>query len=246
MINNKDINIRMIIHVAKRLGDLRDKVVFVGGCATGMFITDPTMPEIRATQDVDVIVEVTSRMEYYRLEEELRSRGFKQDMSENAPICRWLVDVIKVDIMPTQEDILGFSNRWYLPAIKHAEQIDLENKLTIKLVSPPYFLATKIEAFNGRGVGDYMASHDMEDIITIMDGRPEIISEIRSASDDLKDFLSRTFRILLANDEFLDSIPGHLLPDRASQARLPLLIKRLGKIAEMSDYKILPEGFKAE
>ena len=235
MINNKDINIRMIIHVAKRLGNLRDKVVFVGGCATGLFITDPAMPEVRATQDVDVIVEVTSRMEYYRLEEELRSRGFKQDLSENAPICRWLVDVIKVDIMPTQEEILGFSNRWYLPAIKNADHIKLENELTIKLVSPPYFLATKIDAFKGRGGGDYIASHDMEDIITILDGRPEIVSEIRSSSDDLKDFLSRTFRILLASDEFLDSIPGHLSPDRASQTRLPLLIKRLREIAEMSD-----------
>ena len=93
----------------------------------------------------------------------------------------------------------------------------------------------KIDAFKGRGGGDYMASHDMEDIITILDGRPEIVSEIRSASDDLKDFLSRTFRILLINDEFLDSIPGHLSPDRASQTRLPLLIKRLQEIAEMSD-----------
>ncbi len=235
MINNKDINIRMIIDVAKRLGDLRDKVVFVGGCATGLFITDPAMPEVRATQDVDVIVEVASRMEYYRLEEELRRRGFKQDMSENAPVCRWLVDVIKVDIMPTQEEILGFSNRWYLPAIKNADLIELENELTIKLVSPPYFLATKIDAFKGRGGGDYMASHDMEDIITILDGRPEIVSEIRSSSDDLKDFLSRTFRTLLANNEFRESIPGHLSPDRASQSRLSLLIKRLGEIAEMSD-----------
>jgi len=235
MIKNKDMNIRMIIHVAKRLGDLRDKVVFVGGCVTGMFITDPAMPEVRATQDVDVIVEVASRMEYYRLEEELRRRGFKQDMSENAPVCRWLVDLIKVDIMPTQEEILGFSNRWYLPAIKNADLIELENELTIKLVSPPYFLATKIDAFKGRGCGDYMASHDIEDIITILDGRPEIVPEIRSSSDDLKDFLSRTFTILLANDEFLDSIPGHLSPDRASQTRLPLLIKRLGEIAKISE-----------
>jgi len=235
MIRTRDINIRMIIDVAKRLGDLRDKVVFVGGCATGLFITDPAIPEVRATQDVDIIVEVASRMAYYRLEEELRLKGFKQDMSENAPVCRWLVDVIKVDIMPTQEEILGFSNRWYLPAIKNAEQLQLEKELTIKLVSPPYFLATKIDAFNGRGGGDYMASHDMEDIITILDGRPEIVSEIRSSSDDLKDFLSRTFRILLASDEFLDSIPGHLSPDRASQTRLPLLIKRLREIAEMSD-----------
>ncbi|MCK9363711.1 MAG: hypothetical protein M0P74_08965 [Syntrophales bacterium] len=235
MIKNKDMNIRMIIHVAKRLGDLRDKVVFVGGCVTGMFITDPAMPEVRATQDVDVIVEVASRMEYYRLEEELRRKGFKQDMSENAPVCRWLVDLIKIDIMPTQEEILGFYNRWYLPAIKNADLIELENELTIKLVSPPYFLATKIDAFKGRGCGDYMASHDMEDIITILDGRPEIVSEIRSSSDDLKYFLSRTFTILLANEEFLDSISGHLSPDRASQTRLPLLIKRLGEIAKISE-----------
>ena len=80
-----------------------------------------------------------------------------------------------------------------------------------------------------------MASHDMEDIITILDGRPEIVSEVRDSSDDLKDFLSRTFRTLLANDEFIESIPGHLSPDRASQSRLPLLIKRVGEIAEVSD-----------
>lgn len=235
MINNKDTNIQMITHVAKRLGNLRDRVVFIGGCTMGIFITDPATPEVRATQDVDVIVEITSRVEYYRLEKELRSRGFKQDRGENAPICRWLVAEIKVDIMPTQDDILGFSNRWYLPAIKQADHIELENELTIKLASPPYFLATKIEAFKGRGGGDYIASRDMEDIITVLDGRPEIISEIRNASDDLKDFLSQTFSILLGNNEFLDAIPGHLPPDRASQARLPLLINRLGQIAEMSD-----------
>ena len=228
-------NIRMIIDVAKRLGDMRNRVVFVGGCATGLFITDPAMPETRATQDVDVIVEVASRTEYYKLENELRNKGFRQDVSENAPICRWLIDNIKVDVMPTQEEILGFSNRWYLPAIHGANRLEIEKDLIIQLVSPPYFLATKFEAFNGRGGGDYMASHDMEDIITVLDGRPGIVAEIRASSDDLKVFLSATFRMLLANKKFLSAIPGHLLPDRSSQARLPLLIKRLGEIAEMSD-----------
>jgi predicted nucleotidyltransferase len=235
MINNRDINIRLIIHVAKCLGDLRKKVVFVGGCATGLFITDPAMPEVRATQDVDVIVEVASRRQYYSLEEELRAREFKQDMGEGAPLCRWLVDGIKVDVMPTQEDILGFSNYWYLPAIKHAENIDLEKRLTIQLVSPPYFLATKIEAFKGRGGGDYMASHDIEDIITVLDGRPEIISEIRSSSEELQTFLAGTFRRLLTQEGFRDALPGHLPPDRASQARLPRLIKRLEDISEIQN-----------
>jgi predicted nucleotidyltransferase len=235
MIHTRDINLRMIITVARRLGDLREKVVFLGGCATGLFITDPAMPEVRATQDVDIIVEVASRITYYQLEELLRLRGFKQDMSESAPVCRWLVDRIKVDVMPTQEEILGFSNRWYLPAIQNSDQLQLEKDLAIKLVSPPYFLATKIEAFDGRGGGDYLASHDMEDIITLLDGRPEIVAEIGNAPNGLKDFLSRTFRKLLVDEEFREALPGHLLPDRASQARLPLLIKRLQEIAVMSE-----------
>lgn len=80
-----------------------------------------------------------------------------------------------------------------------------------------------------------MASHDMEDLITVLDGRPEIVSEIRASADDLQGFLSQTFRELLANDAFLEALPGHLSPDRASQARLSLLIKRLRGIAEMSE-----------
>jgi predicted nucleotidyltransferase len=199
MINTRGVNIQMITTVAKRLGNLREKVVFVGGCATGLFITDTAMPEVRVTKDVDVIIDIATRMEYSRLEADIRSKGFRNDISEDAPLCRWPVNDIKVDVMPTQEDILGFSNHWYLPAIENANYVQLEKELAIKLVTPPYFLATKIEAFKGRGEGDYMASHDMEDIITVLDGRREIVDEIKSSPDELKTFLSRTFRIFLAD-----------------------------------------------
>jgi predicted nucleotidyltransferase len=233
MINTRDVNIQMITTVARRLGNLREKVVFVGGCATGLFITDPAMPEVRVTKDVDVIIDITTRMEYSRLEADLRSKGFRNDISEDAPLCRWLVNRIKVDVMPTQEDILGFSNHWYLPAIENANYVQLEKELAIKLVTPPYFLATKIEAFKGRGNGDYMASHDMEDIITVLDGRREIVDEIKSSSDELKTFLSRTFQKFLGDENFLDAIPGQLLPDHANQARLPRLLNVLEEIANM-------------
>lgn len=231
MIDNQDANLNMVIEVARHLDDLRDKVVFVGGCVTGLFITDPAVPGIRATKDVDVIVEISSRREYYVLEEELRKHGFEADMSDNAPVCRWVIDDIKVDIMPTEERILGFSNRWYLQAIRTAQSIELEKGLSILLVTPPYFLTTKIEAFAGRGRGDYLASHDMEDIITVVDGRPEIVSEVRQSSEELQEFFSETFRELLANSEFIEALPGHLLPDRASQDRLPLIMERLRQVA---------------
>lgn len=233
MINPGNVNIQMITTVARRLGSLREKVVFVGGCATGLFITDPAMPEVRVTKDVDVIIDIATRMEYSRLETDLRSKGFRNDISEDAPLCRWVVDGIKVDVMPTKKDILGFSNHWYLPAIENANDVQLNNELAIKLVTSPYFLATKIEAFKGRGKGDYIASHDMEDIITVLDGRREIVDEIKNSCDELKTFLSTTFRIFLADENFLDAIPGQLLPDYANQARLPRLLKILEDIANM-------------
>jgi hypothetical protein len=50
MINTRDVSIQMITTVARRLGNLREKVVFVGGCAMGLFITDPAMPKVRVTK----------------------------------------------------------------------------------------------------------------------------------------------------------------------------------------------------
>ena len=42
--------------IAKKLGPLRERVVFLGGATTGLLITDPAAPPIRPTEDVDVIV----------------------------------------------------------------------------------------------------------------------------------------------------------------------------------------------
>jgi hypothetical protein len=90
----------------------------------------------------------------------------------------------------------------------------------------PYFLATKFDAFKGRGNQDYLLSKDMEDIITILDGRPEIIDEIQQAPDDLRSYLSDAFSELLNNRHFTDALPGHLPPDKASQSRLPIILNR--------------------
>jgi len=133
----------MIKLVAERLGPLRPKVVFLGGSATSYHKTDKAEPEIRATKDVDIIVEVASRVDYHQLEKTLRELGFFQKMQKDDPICRWYINDVIVDVMPTDENILGFSNRWYLPAIKNSATIELEPKLEIQIATAPYFLGTK-------------------------------------------------------------------------------------------------------
>ena len=225
----------MIKHVAERLGPLRSKVVFLGGSATGFHITDKAEPEIRATKDVDIIVEAASIVAYHQLEKMLIGLGFFQKLQNDDPICRWYIDDVIVDVMPTDENILGFSNRWYLPAIKHSVAIEIAPNLEIQLVTAPYFLGTKLDAFFGRGAGDFLASHDMEDIISFINGRAEVIEDIKNSEPDLKDFIVKSFQGFLENEFFLEALPGHLLPDRASQGRRSIILERIKKIIELGN-----------
>ncbi|KAF0231767.1 MAG: hypothetical protein FD177_2707 [Desulfovibrionaceae bacterium] len=222
-------NIDNLLAAARLLGDLTSEVVFVGGAATALLLTDSAAPDVRPTLDVDVIVEVASRSSYHRFQERLRERGFSEALDEEV-ICRWKHGEIILDVMPTDESILGFSNPWYLPAISHSQDLAIED-VHLRVISAPYFLGTKVAAFFGRGKGDYMASHDLEDIVIVLDGRPEIVQEVLEAPEDLRRYLGSTFAAWLALDDFLDGLPGLLLPDPGSQARVPVILDRMRRIS---------------
>lgn len=230
-------NIQILEAAAERLKALSEKMVFVGGCATGLLLTDPAASPVRATFDVDVLVEVATLVEYHWLSEQLRQLGFVEDTSEDAPICRWKTRDVILDVMPTDPEILGFGNRWFTLAYEASEWTTLPSGKRIRLLPAPYFLATKLEAFESRGESDYLISRDMEDIITVLDGRSEIVSEVQQASEDLKNYLVEQFSMLLEERDFLDALPGHLLPDAASQDRSALIIERLKAIAGFRSFK---------
>jgi hypothetical protein len=223
-------NLEMVKTVAHRLGDLREDVVFLGGAVVGLLTTDPAVGEARPTKDVDLIVDVTSRADYAELETELRAAGFKNDCSRDAPICRWLFGDVKVDVMPADPALLGFGNRWYAQAIAHAETRKV-GKWRIRVVSAPFFLATKLEAFAGRGAGDFRASHDIEDLIALIDGRPELLDEARAAAPELQVYFAEELGELLDEPKFLDALPGHLRGDSVSQDRDRVVLARMKAIA---------------
>lgn len=131
--------------------------------------------------------------------------------------------------MPTDERVLGFSNRWYEPAIASASSMEVAG-LRIRLITPVYFLATKLEAFRSRGKNDYSGSHDLEDVVAMIDGRPEVVDEVRNASWDVRAYIASQVRQLLATPAFTDAVSGFLLPDPASQARHDLLVRRLNAL----------------
>jgi predicted nucleotidyltransferase len=226
-------NKALLIAVASRLNELLEKLVFVGGCTTELFITDQVQRSPRPTKDVDAIVQVASRVEYQKLSQALRDKGFTEDTTMGAPLCRWCYQDMVLDVMPTNESILGFTNRWYVPALQTSQNYQLNETINIRLVQAPYFIATKLEAFFSRSNNDYIMSHDLEDIIMVFDGRTELLEEIMQSSIELKTALAESFQKLLEDSDFVDAIATHLAPDTASQARRALLLEQFKLVAKI-------------
>jgi len=150
-----DVNIELLELAESALGRLVDEVVFVGGATVGLWISDPAAPPVRPTDDVDVVVEVATRSEFYEFEAKLRDAGFSED-EQGDVICRWhhRETGLILNAMPSRADILGFENEWQTATIPHAVAYRLPSGVTIRAAPPVYMLAMKLEAFKGRGKGD--------------------------------------------------------------------------------------------
>jgi hypothetical protein len=58
-------NLAIIETAARALGPLCGELVFLGGCATALLITDSAAPPVRVTRDVDTLAEVGTPIEYH-------------------------------------------------------------------------------------------------------------------------------------------------------------------------------------
>ncbi|HSI47844.1 MAG TPA: nucleotidyl transferase AbiEii/AbiGii toxin family protein [Ideonella sp.] len=211
-----DPNLPDLRRIAQALGELREQLVFVGGAVAGLLVTDPLADPVRATRDVDAVVNA-SRAVFHRIEAQVAARGFARDASSDV-ICRWVhkASGVLFDLMPVQPEVLGFSNRWYPYAVQTAVPVDLGEGVTIRLVSAVGFVATKLEAFASRGGGDFVTSHDLEDVLNIVDGREELAAELAGAPADLRQAVATAFAALIANRDFENVLPGLIAePERA-------------------------------
>jgi len=232
-VNRQDPNLAKVELIAHVLGSLRDELVFVGGCAAGLLMTDPGAAPVRVTYDVDLLVEVAALHGYHQMEKKFSGLGFVRDMAAEAPICRWRYRDLEVDLMPSDPGILGFSNRWYPLAMATAELMALPSGNAIRLISAPLFVATKFEAFADRGDQDVLASHDLEDIINVIEGRPGLPDEIAGSADEVKAYLIDRCAGLLAMPAFTNYLPGMVFQDQAHAERVATVIERLEQIAEL-------------
>lgn len=221
-------NITRIKAVYNALEEMASEVVFVGGATVSLY-TDRPGGETRPTEDVDILVEVAHYSGYVSVEEKLRAKGFVNDVDSRV-ICRYKVNGITVDVMPTSEDILGFSNRWYKQAFQNAVQINVDTDYKVSVFSAPYFLASKLEAFKHRGKNDGRTSSDFEDIIFVLNNRSVIWDELAGTTGELRDYFFKEFRSLLSSPYFEEWIGANL--DYSEQGRVAHILKGLGKLVE--------------
>jgi hypothetical protein len=220
--------ILMLETVAQVLSKVPTTIVFTGGATIFLYLDEVAASDIRPTVDVDCVVKITSRNEYYKFSELLRTLGLQENTEPGAPLCRWQYKGIPIDVMPCDELVLGFSNRWYKPGIANSIHHQLPSNRQILIFSTPYLLASKIEAFKGRG-DSFCYSTDIEDIMALLDGRSSLFEEVQQADEEVKVFLSGWFR---ANRENLcDIAPGSLSTAAKNSGRTSLLLQRIERLA---------------
>ncbi len=224
---------RMLQCAAEALGDLRESMVFVGGAVVGLYATNPAAPPVRATLDVDCIVQVVSRRGYRQLEQLLEDRGFRHDTAEGAPVCRWLFGELTIDIMPTDQAALGFANRWHLLGFEHAVRHRINAKTEILLLPPPFFVAPKLEALHGRGGQDWRGAPDLEDLVFVLDNRPELPGEVSSAPECVWSYLVGQFAELLRGTTLREYVASSL-PSATGGGRVGHVLAQMQEIADVA------------
>ena len=226
-----DPNLELIEEAARRLGPLLGELTLVGGCAARLLVTDPGASPVRPTLDVDLVVEAATYAEYQRFCDRLRGRGFTERTGADAPICRWHHGNLVIDVMPLEEAVLGFSNRWYREAIRNRLRRRLPSGAEVAHIDGPHFLATKLDAFRARGRADYVASADLEDVVIVIDGRASIEREVEGASNELRSHVAAGIAELLGDRMFMEALPGYFPTADEASGRLGALRARLSRLA---------------
>ncbi|MFA5044924.1 MAG: hypothetical protein WC542_03220 [Paludibacter sp.] len=223
-------NITMLQTVANGLGDLKAEMVFVGGSVAELYANNPAASDIRPTLDVDCVVELSSRTAHAKLEERLRAKKFANDTSQGAPICRWIYKDILVDVMPTDSNVLGFTNIWYNEGVDNKITKTLPDGTEVFVFPPEYYLATKFEAHKGRGGNDLRQSHDFEDIIYIFNNCSDLLDNISNANATVKAYLKEECQNLLNNDGLTEGVES-ALPYGSGEEGTDIILELIYNIA---------------
>lgn len=225
---NRTINLGVVGEVATALGELNKIVVFVGGAVVSVYADDDAADEVRPTQDIDLTLKLFD-LNQQDLDKQLAKLGFHPDMQGHA-ICSYKYNDIAIDIMASTDTMRGETNRWFAQGFDSLQKITI-NDNDIQILSAPYYLATKFEAYNHRGNNDYRTSHDFEDIVYVIDNRINIVKEINQSDEPVKHFLSEELSKVAESEYVEEILSAHLHPLIVDE-RYPMLLEKIRSIVD--------------
>jgi hypothetical protein len=153
-------------------------------------------------------------------------------MADNTPPFRWFWNRMQLDLVPLDEKVLGFANPWYRVGFEAALVAEVVQGLKLRHLSAPHFLATKFEAFKDRGQNDVYLSHDLEDIMTVIEGRSTVASEVGAAAEDVSSHVGGSVAALLDMPAFHNALPG-LLSDPEREQTVKLLLNQIALLKDL-------------
>ncbi len=223
------LNIERLEAVARGLGDRLWETAFVGGAVVELYVVDPAAPPVRNTADVDCVVSVAESHGMRQWEDDLRARGFRNDIQQGAPICRWIFDGTIVDVMPSNQEVLGFTNPWYVSGMENTVQYRLPSGTVIRIFALPWFVATKMVAVRSRGGNDLRWSHDFEDVIYLWDCIPDFVDQLNGAPAFLLDWITQELKDWRAHPEIREAV--ECVVEQASPQRIHRILVELESLA---------------
>ncbi len=227
------VNAAALAEIAEQLVKLNLEFAFLGGAVLGFLLDSPGLVRLRVTDDVDAIVNIVTFSEYAEMEDILRKVGFHHDLTPGSPVCRWLYKNFTVDIMPVRDHTKTMTNQWFEYSLRTASNRSFES-VTVPTISATCFVATKLAAFQGRGIHDLYTSHDLEDIITIVDGRATLVREFEDENTAIRNYVAEGISRLLAMQSFVEILPGLIEQDAGSQMRIPIILDKLKQLSQVA------------
>ena len=220
-----------ILTLDRKLQGVRFQYAFIGGAVLSLLVDDPEADSIRVTKDVDVVMNIRTRAEFHDADEILLQMGFRHDTREGAPICRWICDGVTVDVLPMRGDVLGWDSKWFEEALGATVPIVRDSR-SLNVISAPYFVALKLEAFEGRGHRDFILSSDFEDVICLFNGRASIVEEIASC-EALRGALALKFAEYMNSPDLEDAVEGFVQTENDPERRKKTIMSAFAAVAAL-------------
>ena len=199
-----------IASVAKALGALADRVVFIGGAVAPLLHTERVLPHARATRDVDGVVASVTYGDYDKFGRAMRKRMFTRTTDMAGHAHRWRSpDGILFDLVPAGDHMGGSGSALDALALQAPVVVTIDG-VTVRHVSAALFIAMKLQAYQDRGEGDLQASHDIEDVIALIASRPSIGDDVKGAPDTVRTKIAEFAAALATSDVAEDILTGHL------------------------------------